>query len=533
MKLRTILVCFLLLVSTVLQSTPSNASVLTGKTCTQLNLKKISAEKLYTCVKKGSKRVWNSGSDLIPTEVVSFDATSSSSLIPFSFLATKGDSCIASLAYGLIGTSVKTFIPVQNLRTVSSFEITPTAGVIRLSVQCKYSGNASESIRIATPTPSPAPTPSLAIKPSPTPTPTPSPTFSISPVTNFSGTDNSSTIDFSFSPAQGNVSASNYEVGIAYLKTATSDQTLLSSYSDIEIYLNLGIRTIFAITPNQVREYLLGKSITSSDRTVMFFVRGTYGDTKGTWSRGIYLTPAQINRGTQSVPSPTPTPTRTPTPTPTPTQSNEVFGLNVLGTWAGPDPLDASLGWWWVVTKVQNKATSGVLASTLYTSTYTNSGVSVDSNTESGPTLKGGEIGWMASTIHSSSSASNTYLSPLTTPRRSQISLSELPTISNPTLVSVSGGSAVRVTLRNNSNSKFLYKSTDTNVVFLNSSGIPVYAFWGSLPASIAPGATVTVDLLAHLGSPLKSPPSGYTSIEISLGVVLTDADSSYSNFTW
>ena len=91
----------------------------------------------------------------------------------------------------------------------------------------------------------------------------------------------------------------------------------------------------------------------------------------------------------------------------------------------------------------------------------------------------------------------------------------------------------MRVSIRNNSSTKFLYKSTDTNVVFLDSSGVPVYAFWGSLPASIAPGATVSVDLLAHLGSPLKSVPSGYATIAITLGVTLSDSDSSFSNFIW
>jgi hypothetical protein len=139
----------------------------------------------------------------------------------------------------------------------------------------------------------------------------------------------------------------------------------------------------------------------------------------------------------------------------------------------------------------------------------------------------------MVSTIFNPSNATNTYLASLTTPRKSQISASELPTITSKTLVNVSGGFAVRIVITNNSSSKFLYKSTDTNVVFLNSSGIPVYAFWGNLPSSVAPGATVTLDLLAHLGSPLKTVPSDYVSIEISLGVTLSDSDSPYANSIW
>jgi len=227
------------------------------------------------------------------------------------------------------------------------------------------------------------------------------------------------------------------------------------------------------------------------------------------------------------------TPSPTPTPNPTPTVINEEFGLNVIGTWSGPDPLNQTYGYPWVATKVQNKATLSILASSLYRTTYTSNGVSVGGNTESGPTLRGGETGWMVSTIFNPANATNTFLSPITNPRKSQIIASELPTISSKTLVNVSGGNAVRIVIRNNSASRFLYRSTDTNVVFLNASGIPVYAFWGSLPASVAPGSTATLDLLAHLGSPLKSIPSDYVSIEITLGITLSDSDSPLANSIW
>ena len=212
----------------------------------------------------------------------------------------------------------------------------------------------------------------------------------------------------------------------------------------------------------------------------------------------------------------------------------DVFGLNSLATWSGSDPMNEWLGWQWAAVKVSNKSKFGILRSGYSTSTYVDSqGVSVDSNLENTPTLLPNATGWMVSTIHNLKSVGSTFLSAFTTQKASEIKASELPTISGISFSPSGSGGIVSATIKNNSSSKFLYGATHTNVVFLNSSGVPVYAYWGSLANSIAPGFTATVDLNAFLGGKLSFIPTGFTSIEVTLGVILCDSDSSSSSCTY
>ena len=212
----------------------------------------------------------------------------------------------------------------------------------------------------------------------------------------------------------------------------------------------------------------------------------------------------------------------------------DVFGLNSLATWSGPDPMNEWLGWQWAAVKVSNKSKFGILRSGYSTSTYVDSqGVSVDSNMEKTPTLLPNATGWMVSTIHNLKSVGSTFLSAFTTQKASEIKASELPTISGISFSPSGSGGIVSATIKNNSSSKFLYGATHTNVVFLNSSGVPVYAYWGSLSNSIAPGFTATVDLNAFLRGKLSFIPTGFTSIEVTLGVILCDSGSSSSSCTY
>jgi hypothetical protein len=93
------------------------------------------------------------------------------------------------------------------------------------------------------------------------------------------------------------------------------------------------------------------------------------------------------------------------------------------------------------------------------------------------------------------------------------------------------GGVAV-ATIKNNSSTLFLHRFTHTNVVFLNSAGIPVYAYWGSLGVSLAPGANARIELPAFLGEDLKFVPSGFSTIEVSLSVDLCESDGTYAKCT-
>jgi hypothetical protein len=264
--------------------------------------------------------------------------------------------------------------------------------------------------------------------------------------------------------------------------------------------------------------------ITTKDRTIMFRVRAVSKSIKGEWSNGIYVTPSVYYA----------TPAPTPTPSPTPSQTPDVLGLTVQGIWSGPDSkMSSSYGWQWAAVKVTNKSSRSIMPSSWFTTSFVSpQGVSVDSNMDSFPTLLPGASGWLASTIHNPDAVGNVFLSTSGTLKASAISLTELPTVSNVVFTPAGSGGVATATIKNNSN-MFLYKATHTNVVFLNSAGIPVYAYWGTIGASIAPGATARVNLPAFLGENLSFTPSGFTSVEVSLGVWLCDADSSFANCRW
>jgi hypothetical protein len=391
----------------------------------------------------------------------------------------------------------------------------------------------------------PAPTVTVTAKPSPAPTVTitASPKAlpaSLPAVTSFYASIGGSFLSFSFNKPVTTSKITNYELAAQYLLNPNSAMNSYSSYSELKVIRSI-YSTSFDVWLSEIREFLDGNEIWTKNRSVMFRLRAINNDVSTSpWSTGLYFTPSQIWGSATATPTPSPTKTATPTPSPTktvtptpsptPSAQPDIFGLNVLGTWSGPDPLDSYNGWQWVVTKVSNKAQNGILKSGLASITYVDSqGISVDSNTHGTPTLLPKQSGWIASTIHNNKTAVGTFVSYLTTPKVSEIKSVELPTISDIVFTNKASGGIVTATIKNNSPNLFLYRLTNTNVIFLNAQGVPIYSYWGYLEKSIAPGFSARVELPAHLGSDLPFVPVGFTSIEVSLQVTLCESDSSFS----
>jgi hypothetical protein len=161
-------------VSSTFQILPGGAAVLAGKTCTSLNAKRISSEKLYICVKSGAKKVWDSGRDLVITRIEMLDFNALTSSIHFSFLATRGDICVVKLGYGQSSISTRVFDQIQTGPISSFFEVSANSGLARLAIDCRFSGMATKSVRLVSISPSSKPSPANTSSPMPSPSPTPS-----------------------------------------------------------------------------------------------------------------------------------------------------------------------------------------------------------------------------------------------------------------------------------------------------------------------------------------------------------------------
>jgi hypothetical protein len=455
----------------------AGAAITPGTKCAKAGLQSVYKSKIYTCIKLGSKLFWDNG-----------------------------------ITYYLTNPSPS---PAPTVTVTATPAPAPTVTI--------------------TASPAPAPTVTVTAKPSPAPTVTITaspkvPPASLPAVTSFYASIGGSFLSFSFNKPVTTSKITNYELAAQYLLNPNSAMNSYSSYSELKVIRSI-YSTSFDVWLSEIQDFLTGNDITSKDRSVMFRLRAINNDVSTSpWSTGLYFTPNQIWERSAPKPSPSPSPTKTVAPTPTPAPQTDTFGLNILGTWSGSDPLNSSSGYPWVVTKVSNKASTGVLRSGLVSATFVDSqGVSVHTNTDGTPTLLPNQFGWMASTIFNTKNAASTFLSYLTTPKVSEIKASELPTLSNIAFTAKPGGGIVTATIKNNSPNLFISKSTGTNVVFLNSQGIPIYSYWGSIKASIAPGFSARIELPAHLGEDLPFVPAGYASIEISLEVSLCESDSSYS----
>ncbi len=184
-----------LVVAALIFPTDSVFAAPTGKKCTEIGLSKVYAGKLFTCIKKKKKKVWDSGTQVIATEIVSLRADSRGE-ISFAFSATREDRCNSFLIYGGKTLETKYFPPAETYVRSASFFTKLSAGLARLNLECSFSGQASKSLQIegtsystpaspiqtptpksstVSPTPSTSPSPILPSAPTSSPSPSSSP----------------------------------------------------------------------------------------------------------------------------------------------------------------------------------------------------------------------------------------------------------------------------------------------------------------------------------------------------------------------
>jgi hypothetical protein len=243
----------------------------------------------------------------------------------------------------------------------------------------------------------------------------------------------------------------------------------------------------------------------------MFFVRGTSGSVQGPWSRGIYLTPSQVNRGTQTNPTPSPTPTPAPTP-------SVPASLSVGRYFSGQDNDDTS--WKWVAVEISNSSSSQILSHRSYDVLIGDSGGAiVDSSWEpSFPLLGPGQKAWYVATQFNNKPSSQVVFRKTYSTQPSPLTVGEFPGVSNTRLVTspyYANRKAVGFTLKNNSNSRILNSSSTAFAVLFDSNGIPVYAERGMIGKSVLPGGATEISIgdFTFNGS--------YASIEVIIGIVL------------
>lgn len=149
------------------------AKVIPGSPCSQVNKKELYKGRLFTCIKLGSKKYWNNGSNLIKASLFAYARGESPSLVTFSVAGTSGDKCTVSAKKGW---DFEDFQEITLKKGIAEgvFPILTAGGMIELEADCKYSGTDYFSLKINEV--KPAPSPSISKSPTPTQTPTPTPT---------------------------------------------------------------------------------------------------------------------------------------------------------------------------------------------------------------------------------------------------------------------------------------------------------------------------------------------------------------------
>ena len=162
-------------------NTPASwsSNVLPGQSCKKIGDRDTYGSRLYVCIKKANKLVWNKGETIKKVNIKLYvSGLSQGQPLSYEVIATKGDKCVAS------SFSLSKKIQSQNLdfrktsEVASAFRNT-SEKISRVEVDCEFSEGTVEFVPITAifvPTPAPSPKPSAVSTPSPAPTLTPRPT---------------------------------------------------------------------------------------------------------------------------------------------------------------------------------------------------------------------------------------------------------------------------------------------------------------------------------------------------------------------
>jgi len=359
-------------------------------------------------------------------------------------------------------------------------------------------------------TPQPTRSPSTQM-----PTPTPTPTVTPMPTSTPSPTVQPKVIN----PKKVCISASNYETTCSdypdwvysYCSKSSAGQLQMKSRSKwINLWTIKGDRNAGCLP-----KYPYGIEVAAASKTALgkefYRINFKKNELTNAWTdtftatitkkSASELAKAQLENAPKASSSPTsapipsvtpsiPTPTPTPIPTPTPPS------LSVGRFYAGNDNDDST--WKWIAVEIANASSTQILSHQFYDVLIGDSGGAVvdSSFSLSFPILGPGQKAWYTTTQFNRAPSSQVVFQKKYSTTPSLFSASELPTTSGARLVTsinIPSRKMIAVTVRNNSMSQILSKSSKAFAVLLDSSGTPIYAAWGFLDKAVLPGGSAEV----------------------------------------
>lgn len=195
-------------------------------------------------------------------------------------------------------------------------------------------------------------------------------------------------------------------------------------------------------------------------------------------------------------PNPTPAPVPVPVPIPVPTQVPTPPSLSVGQVFSGIDSDNPS--WKWVAVRISNTSSNQIFSHRSFNVLIADSsgGISDTSFEPSFPILGPNQSAWYVTTQFNDQSTGQVVFQKQYSTTPSPFLASELPTTTGARLITSINSSTkkmVAVTVRNNSSSQILSKSSTAYAVLFNESGVPVYATRGFFDKAVLPGGSVEV----------------------------------------
>ena len=242
--------------------------------------------------------------------------------------------------------------------------------------------------------------------------------------------------------------------------------------------------------------------------------------------------------GNFSVASPSAPPTASPITTPTQTivDTPRIIWGDV---WTGIEEDGNARADYWAAVRYTNSSSLNSIEPAAYTSIFSSNGAVIHSSWDLPADLPPSGSGWWVTTcMFCAANGGPDAFSQVSTFNKpdkiSLIGVNEFPSVSNATVVTHTlGGNRKMVTanIRNNHASRFLSASVD--VVMLNQVGVPVYAFWGSMPGTLIPGGSSNVNLVPYLSSGFTFPAgveAQVASVQITISPTLCTSPTSSDN---
>ena len=176
----------------------------------------------------------------------------------------------------------------------------------------------------------------------------------------------------------------------------------------------------------------------------------------------------------------------------------EVPGLAVGAMYSGID--NDNLNWKWIAVRVTNTATTKVHSHKSFDVLIAEpSGGIVDSTFEPNfPFLAPGQTAWYVVTQFNNANSSQVVFQKKYSTLSSPVTANEIPSTSNARLITspyLPDRKSVQVTVRNNSSSLIMSKSSTAYAVLFDSAGNPIYAARGFFDKAVLPGGSADITI--------------------------------------